>query len=904
MTDVATENTGDTVDGGDGAAGPDPDWTARCRRRLRAALEVLADRGVAMTMPELQESVAARVPLTAYDRSTTTAGAVRAWTNLSWVLTTTYQHAGWLHATNLDGIRITTEGRQALQEYPDPEALYAAGGDAYHLWDAARKEVLAPPSGDPAREVLHAGPGAAHALRAVSPVLTAWRVGGSAFSPTDKVWSAEVTANLVDALAAASPQKAQLPGALDPLARILAAEALVLLLAPFSDLVGSTTRSRVRGPLMAGPVPPGLPLHISADLEQGFVHGGRSLTADPMLPLRSMTAVLQAWWAASEADRTAAWADPWAFRDLLDRATNADTRVRSLLAVLAHPASFTAVLAPDDRAQVLAAFSDRLEAPTDDTDRDLKSIVLALQGQNGGQAVDLLASPWVNRWGTAAGESGAWLLRGQLDQQDKVPTWVRTGTATLTVGRFRQLPDHLTQPTLSAMVDDLYADYPVVKREAKKRDVLAFVLGMAPGDLLVTDDSGYLRAGRLSEGQVSLRSVGGSTVLERNVVWDHEQQTQITQLPNAIRSRLRFKGEDVVNLAEIAPQLELLEVEDPEPPEPLDDEVVQNITDSLPAPKAELSCDIGVLAAQLHHGDDSWLTDLLASLNARRQVVLEGSPGTGKTYLVQRLAEACGLTPNEQALVQFHPTYSYEDFVEGFRPTSEGAGDGGARLSVLPGPLKRIAEEARSNPGRPYLLVIDEINRANIAKVFGELYFLLEYREAEIELLYSDGKERFALPENLFIIGTMNTADRSIALLDAAMRRRFVFLSMDTTEPALAGVLDRWCADNGLPAGLARLRDQINTTMTDRGLDPALAFGPSYFMRTDLADPAALRRLWRLELLPMLREHHYGEDGALSAYRFAQWCTEFGLTPPPGDAAPDAADVTASVSLDVDDAAE
>lgn len=180
---------------------------------------------------------------------------------------------------------------------------------------------------------------------------------------------------------------------------------------------------------------------------------------------------------------------------------------------------------------------------------------------------------------------------------------------------------------------------------------------------------------------------------------------------------------------------------------------------------------------------------MLDSLNERRQVILEGPPGTGKTYLVQQLLIACGLTPNQQALVQFHPTYSYEDFVEGFRPAS--AGDNGARLTLVDGPLKRIAEEARSSPGKPHVLVIDEINRANIAKVFGELYFLLEYRDAEIELLYSDGNERFSLPDNLFLIATMNTADRSIALLDAAMRRRFVFLSMDTSEPALAGVLAR-----------------------------------------------------------------------------------------------------------------
>lgn len=175
------------------------------------------------------------------------------------------------------------------------------------------------------------------------------------------------------------------------------------------------------------------------------------------------------------------------------------------------------------------------------------------------------------------------------------------------------------------------------------------------------------------------------------------------------------------------------------------------------------------------------------------------------------------------------------------------------------------------------MLVIDEINRANIAKVFGELYFLLEYRDEQVELLYSGG-DRFSLPANLFIIGTMNTADRSIALLDAAMRRRFVFLSMDTAEPALTGVLQRWCVANGMPVGLAALRDKLNANMAARQLDPALAFGPSYFMRTSLADRAALSRLWRRELQPMLREHHYGDDQALATYRFDDWVLQFVFT--------------------------
>ena len=190
-----------------------------------------------------------------------------------------------------------------------------------------------------------------------------------------------------------------------------------------------------------------------------------------------------------------------------------------------------------------------------------------------------------------------------------------------------------------------------------------------------------------------------------------------------------------------------------------------------------------------------------------------------------------------------------------------------------------MAKEASEASDRPYVLVIDEINRANIAKVFGELYFLLEYRNEKMDLVYS-GAERFSLPENLFIIGTMNTADRSIALLDAAMRRRFVFLAMDSSEAALQPVLASWCLANGLSPAIATLREKLNKTMIDQGLEPALCFGPSYFMRATLIDPEALRRLWRRELLPMLREHHYGQDDSLRPYAFDKWCAELGLIQP------------------------
>jgi 5-methylcytosine-specific restriction protein B len=866
----------------------DPDWTPRIRRRLRAALEVLAEQNAPLKLNELRELVAGRVPLNAYDMSVTKSGKVRGWNNLDWNLTTNVVHAGWLHVTSEGGLRLTREGRAALEQYQDPVALYDASNELYWAWDAARSETLPDLPARPAHDVIHGGSGAAHSMRAATTVLDAWRSGRSAFLSDTVVWDAATTSALMTYLdSAPQPTPGTLPG-LDGLPpRTLAAEALVLLVGPLSDMVGSTKRSRIRNPLIPPADPPGLPWQLSADLEHGFVHGGKALIAAPAAMLASFARILGRWWSHAPEVREAAWSNPWQFRDLVSGIPDVDDRVASLLCLLAHPASFTTLLRRDDRTRVVEVFAEHLQTRSNDLERDLKAITLHLQEQQGGKPVRFDSAPLLQQWSQDVEGVRAWLVRGEIDQQNRVPAWVSQGRVTVTVGRLTQLPQKPSQDALSSLVDERYADFQVVKREAKKRDVLSFVLGMEPGDVVASVDGDQLRLGRIQEGAASLEQIGGLTLLSRPVAWSADAAPTVKELPADVRSRLRFKGEDVVDLTEVATPLAALvesdealtgsgEVDEVDP----DVEVTGGDDAEQPAKPARLECDTADLAASLHHVEDSWISELLISLNERKQVVLEGPPGTGKTFLARRLLEACGLVEGQYALVQFHPTYSYEDFVEGFRPVQHRDGDGGAALAVKPGPLRRIADEARNAPGKPFVLVIDEINRANIAKVFGELYFLLEYRDAEIELLYSEG-ERFSLPENLFIIGTMNTADRSIALLDAAMRRRFVFLSMDTTEPALNGVLRRWLEATGQPPAVADLLDRINGRMVERGLEPSLTFGPSYFMRADAGNPTSLDRVWRRELLPMLKEHHYdAQDKLASWYPFAKWLADLGLTQP------------------------
>ncbi|XRQ02689.1 AAA family ATPase [Actinomadura welshii] len=154
------------------------------------------------------------------------------------------------------------------------------------------------------------------------------------------------------------------------------------------------------------------------------------------------------------------------------------------------------------------------------------------------------------------------------------------------------------------------------------------------------------------------------------------------------------------------------------------------------------------------------------------------------------------------------------------------------------------------------MLIIDEINRGNLAKIFGELYFLLEYRNEPVNLLYGTEEDQgFTLPRNVIILGTMNTADRSIALVDAAMRRRFWFVELHPDEPPTSEILASWLKAEKLGDEPARLLAELNSRIEDRDFK----VGPSYLMRKSVATEAGLARIWRTQILPLLEEHHYGD---------------------------------------------
>lgn len=266
-------------------------------------------------------------------------------------------------------------------------------------------------------------------------------------------------------------------------------------------------------------------------------------------------------------------------------------------------------------------------------------------------------------------------------------------------------------------------------------------------------------------------------------------------------------------------------------------------------PLPQLATDTGFAEAELAR----WVR----AIERKKQAILYGPPGTGKTYLAEKLAEhLIGGEDGFRELVQFHPAYAYEDFIQGIRPRSEGD-----HLSypLVPGRLLEFCRRAQARQGR-CVLIIDEINRANLARVFGELMYLLEYRDREMPLAQGG---TLRLPSNVRLIGTMNTADRSIALVDHALRRRFAFIALSPNYDVLRHYHERHQTGFSVD-GLINVLKRLNTAIDD----PHYAVGMTFFFHKDLQDQ--LEDIWRMEIEPYLEEYFFDQPSQVDEFRWAE----------------------------------
>jgi 5-methylcytosine-specific restriction protein B len=243
-----------------------------------------------------------------------------------------------------------------------------------------------------------------------------------------------------------------------------------------------------------------------------------------------------------------------------------------------------------------------------------------------------------------------------------------------------------------------------------------------------------------------------------------------------------------------------------------------------------------------------------AAIDRKKQAVFYGPPGTGKTFLSDHLARhIVGGTDGFVECIQFHPAYTYEEFIQGIRPETDEKGN--LKFDLKSGRFLEFCSSARQRTG-PCVLIIDEINRANLARVFGELMYLLEYREKDIPLA---GGLRFSIPDNVRLIGTMNTADRSIALVDFALRRRFAFLELSPEYDVLLAYQHR---RNFNADGLVLVLHDVNAAINDKNFH----LGISFFLTDNLS--RTLEEIWKLEIEPYLEEYFFSQPEAMTTFRW------------------------------------
>lgn len=684
--------------------------------------------------------------------------------------------------------------------------------------------------------------------------------GRSAFVPELESWTPRAVGELVRGFVERpdtsrddflTKLRKQLRGVSDE-AVVLAAELLYLNMLPLSGTTVGVVRKReiITEVLSLAGRDVKLPERFDAAME-GVVSGGMAFLNLRWAQFSFLIRLAGVLVDLGPRERKELLSDPWAFREaawqvLPDEDGGQRARAQyHLLLWLVFPGTFEPIASVDHKRRIVAAFADRIGGGSGDEDRDLAAVRAELQ-QGTDAPVDFYDEPWSGLWRSAAPEAvqRGWLVRGaNVGGVNLVPQWLDQGFCSLAFRQVGEIPPGTPREEIDEMFARVHPENSTISIAQKRSQVEMFLDRMTEGDLVVTvDPEGCVHVGTITSQAYYDATDGTDRARRRRMEWARRatplHRHDLSAKAQSALGSMRTVIEVTPCIAEMAETTGLGD-------QVTEEVLAVDVTGEIQVPPVTEE-----LVRRLHF-PKAWLQETVELLQHKKQLILYGPPGTGKTYLARAIADHVA-GPGATALVQFHPSYSYEDFVQGFRPKQKR--DGTMAFDLVDGPVARMADRARQNPSQPHVLVIDEINRANLPKVFGELYFLLEYRQEEITLQYAGEDETFSLPENLFVIGTMNTVDRSVALVDAAMRRRFAFRRLAPDQPPVEGLLGAWLQAQGLPAEADLLLRELNRRIAD----PDQAIGPSYLMNKDVADPVALERTWRTEILPLLEDQNYG----------------------------------------------
>lgn len=432
----------------------------------------------------------------------------------------------------------------------------------------------------------------------------------------------------------------------------------------------------------------------------------------------------------------------------------------------------------------------------------------------------------VHYWLYAAGDGSANWDQDQVD-----------GVMAIGWDNLGDLSDYSSKEDIRKKMKELYGD-----TSSYMNQVLAtwqFANEIKPGDIV------FVKKGR--------KLIIGRGIVEGEYVYDTERK----QYANTRKVRWTDKGEwelseqsamktltDVTQYTDFVKKLQSLIDGDKHEEEILDVEEVEESYE--PYTSDDFLQDV--------YMDEERYNTLKALLLTKKNVILQGAPGVGKTFAAKRLAfSILGEKDNNRVkMVQFHQSYSYEDFIMGFRPTETG-------FELKKGVFYEFCRKAAEDD-RPYFFIIDEINRGNLSKIFGELFMLIESdkRGVELQLLYAD--EQFSIPSNVHIIGMMNTADRSLAMLDYALRRRFAFFEITPAFASSGFRAYRTKINNPKFDRLIATVEQLNDVIAnDDSLGEGFCIGHSYFCTKATINDEWMKSVVEYELIPLLKEYWFDE---------------------------------------------
>jgi 5-methylcytosine-specific restriction protein B len=639
---------------------------------------------------------------------------------------------------------------------------------------------------------------------------------------------------------------------------LLAAELAFLQVLPLSNVGGATKVARVNKILSwIDGAPVALPVRLREGLEaEGAFHGGVGFNIQVSEHMRWLCRLVEHVASQPMSRIAGALEDPWTFRDMTQSVPDDRPMIRYSIDYLAWPGYLPPVVTRNHRIEIWQAFAGIIGGTTGRNindegaiAKDLHYIRLVQQG-NTNQFVEWYEEPYLSQWRTGSEDSGqrAWLVRQSQAGSAMLHPWLEDGFVSTPAQHLGSPAPGSTLSQIQTVVNKGYQHIEYSERKLRATEYHRFLSIMKVDDFVVTafEDALYLG---IVTGEAHYAD-DASSRLRRSVAW---QKTPISNedVPAPLPRLLAEQGA-VVDLTEAYSIIASWYGAEAD----IDDETEE----TAPTPQIAVVPLVRPATPELARKlnvEQGHLQEVIRLLQTRQQVVFYGPPGTGKTYLGTAIAKF--LAGEEHAdhvkTVQFHPSYAYEDFFEGYRPAK--SQDGNVGFSLEAGPLRRIADQAASdgNRDKPYFLIIDEMNRGNLAKIFGELYYLLEYRNEGINLQYNPDKV-FALPPNLFIIGTMNTSDRSIAMVDAAIRRRFAFIELHPQDGMISGLLERFLKANGKPTLRAELLNALNSEIEETNRD--LMIGPSYFMKPHAETDEGLEEIWKYELLPLLEEQYFG----------------------------------------------